>query len=61
MFSELGNLLHSDVVISDDEDNNRVERTFGDCSVRQKYSHVDLIEMIDAVDLHRGSLVSGSR
>ena len=49
------------IQISDDEDIYRVERTFGDGSVRQKYSHVDLIEMIDAVDLHRGSLVSGSR
>ncbi|KAI6645686.1 Serine--tRNA ligase, cytoplasmic [Oopsacas minuta] len=61
LFSELGNLLHPDVIISDDEENNKIERTFGDCSVRYKHSHVDLIEMIDAVDLHRGSLVSGSR
>ena len=61
LFSELGNLLHPDVVVSDNEDNNRVERTHGDSSVRHKLSHVDLIEMVDAVDLHRGSIVSGSR
>jgi seryl-tRNA synthetase len=44
---EVGNHLHDSVPVSDNEDNNRVEQTFGDCSVKQKYSHVDLIHMID--------------
>lgn len=44
---EVGNHLHESVPVDDDEDHNAVERTFGDCSFRQKYSHVDLICMID--------------
>lgn len=44
---EVGNHLHPSVPVDDDEDHNLVERTFGDCTVRQKYSHVDLICMID--------------
>lgn len=44
---EIGNLLHESVVISDDEELNKVERTFGNCQLLQKYSHVDLIHMID--------------
>ncbi|KAF4522637.1 hypothetical protein B566_EDAN011036 [Ephemera danica] len=58
---EIGNITHPSVPISDDEDNNRVERTFGDCTVRKKYSHVDLICMIDGMDGERGAVVSGGR
>lgn len=44
---EVGNHLHESVPISNDEDENKVERTFGDCVTKKKYSHVDLIHMID--------------
>lgn len=44
---EVGNHLHSSVPVDDNEDNNAVERTHGDCTARNKYSHVDLICMID--------------
>lgn len=44
---EVGNHLHESVPISNDEEENKVERTFGDCEVKKKYSHVDLIHMID--------------
>lgn len=44
---EIGNLLHESVPVDDDEDNNKVEHTFGDCTQKKKYSHVDLIVMID--------------
>lgn len=44
---EVGNHLHETVPISNDEDENKVERTFGDCEIKKKYSHVDLIHMID--------------
>jgi seryl-tRNA synthetase len=40
---EIGNILHPSVPVDDNEDNNKVERTWGDVSVRKKYSHVDLI------------------
>lgn len=44
---EVGNHLHESVPISNDEDENKVERTYGDCETKKKYSHVDLICMID--------------
>ncbi|KAF6719532.1 Serine--tRNA ligase, cytoplasmic [Oryzias melastigma] len=59
---EIGNLLHPSVPISNDEDaDNKVERTWGDCSVQKKYSHVDLVVMIDGYDGERGAVVAGSR
>jgi len=58
---ELGNILHPSVPVTDNEDFNRVERTFGDCEVKKKYSHVDLVEYIDGYDGQRGTVVSGSR
>ncbi|VVC92760.1 serine--tRNA ligase, cytoplasmic [Leptidea sinapis] len=58
---EVGNHLHDSVPVDDDEDHNAVERTFGDCTVRQKYSHVDLICMIDGMDGERGATVAGGR
>lgn len=58
---EIGNILHESVPISNDEDENRVERTFGDCSLRKKYSHVDLVTMVDGYEGDRGAAVSGSR
>lgn len=36
----IGNLLHHSVPISDNEENNQIERTFGDCNIKKQYSHV---------------------
>ncbi|KAJ8673714.1 hypothetical protein QAD02_004976 [Eretmocerus hayati] len=58
---EVGNHLHESVPVSNNEDENKVERTFGDCTQRKKYSHVDLIHMIDGMDGERGAAVSGGR
>lgn len=58
---EVGNHLHASVPVSNDEDENKVERTFGDCSARGKYSHVDLIHMIDGMNGDKGAVVSGGR
>ena len=38
-----------------------MERTYGDCEVTKKYSHVDLICMIDGMDGEKGAMVSGGR
>ena len=38
-----------------------MERTYGDCQTRKRYSHVDLMHMIDGFDGERGALVAGSR
>lgn len=43
-----------------DEDN-KVERTWGDCTVQKKYSHVDLVVMIDGFEGEKGAVVAGSR
>ena len=37
---QIGNIVHESVPISDDEENNRTERTFGDVTAKKKYSHV---------------------
>ncbi|XP_076015376.1 serine--tRNA ligase, cytoplasmic [Genypterus blacodes] len=59
---EIGNLLHPSVPISNDEDaDNKVERTWGDCTVRKTYSHVDLVVMVDGFEGERGAVVAGSR
>jgi len=65
---EIGNLLHPDVPISDNEDNNAVIRTFGDINLgkdlpadQKLLSHVDLITMIGGVDSEKGAAISGSR
>lgn len=58
---EVGNHLHSSVPVSNDEDENKVERTFGDCTKKGKYSHVDLIHMIDGMNAEKGAVVSGGR
>lgn len=58
---EVGNHLHASVPISDNEDENKVERTYGDCSLKGKYSHVDLIAMIDGMNGDKGAVVSGGR
>ncbi|XP_031825415.1 seryl-tRNA synthetase [Nomia melanderi] len=58
---EIGNILHESVPISNDEDENKVERTYGDCTQTKRYSHVDLIHMIDGLEGERGTNVSGGR
>lgn len=58
---EVGNHLHASVPISDNEDENKVERTFGDCTTKGKYSHTDLIVMIDGMNGEKGTIVSGGR
>jgi seryl-tRNA synthetase len=58
---EVGNWLHESVPVSNDEDENKVERTYGNCETKGKYSHVDLIVMIDGMNAEKGAVVSGGR
>lgn len=58
---EIGNMLHESVPVSHDEAENEVVRTFGDVDTRKKYSHVDLIHMIDGMDGERGAMAAGGR
>ena len=43
------------------KDENGIEKLHGDCVGTKKYSHVDLVVMIDGVDDTRGSVVAGGR
>lgn len=38
-----------------------MERVWGDCSCRKKYSHVDLVVMVDGYEGEKGAVVAGSR
>ncbi|KAH8871674.1 Serine--tRNA ligase, cytoplasmic [Schistosoma japonicum] len=58
---EIGNLLHPDVPISKDEEDNLIIRTFGKSDFRKPLSHVDLVVMVDGFDGERGSMVAGGR
>ncbi|VDK67910.1 unnamed protein product [Litomosoides sigmodontis] len=58
---EIGNVIHASVPVSDNEDNNRVEKTFGDIETKKKYSHIDLSVMIGGFDGDRGTSVAGGR
>lgn len=64
---KIGNLLHEDVVISNDEENNKIIRTWGDLpklKITQKLGfcyHHQVLAMIDGYDPSRGQKVSGHR
>lgn len=59
---DIGNILHESVPVSNDEDaDNKIERTNGDCSISKKYSHVDLVVMVDGFDGERGANIAGNR
>lgn len=58
---EIGNIVHDSVPVSNDEDENGQVRTSGDVTVRKRYSHVDLIHMIDGMDGERGTVTAGGR
>jgi len=60
-FKEISNFLHESVPLSNDEEENAVVAMVGDCTVKKKYSHIDLIHMIDGVDADAGTTVSGTR
>ncbi|KRX58330.1 Serine--tRNA ligase, cytoplasmic [Trichinella sp. T9] len=59
--SQIGNLVHNSVPVSENEDDNEIVRTWGELEVRKKYSQVDLGIMVDGYDSERGCSVAGSR
>ncbi|XP_076447670.1 serine--tRNA ligase, cytoplasmic-like [Babylonia areolata] len=58
---EIGNMLHDSCIVSNDEEENGIERTFGDIETKKKYCHVDLVVMVDGVDTERGAVAAGGR
>jgi len=63
LLRSVGNVLGDDVPRFKEEDHNTPIKFVGDCGpeFRQKYSHVDLIEMINGVDVERGAVTAGNR
>ncbi|XP_053096525.1 serine--tRNA ligase, cytoplasmic isoform X2 [Pangasianodon hypophthalmus] len=57
---EVQNLETLTADILSDADN-KVERTWGDCTVQKKYSHVDLVVMVDGYEGEKGAIIAGSR
>eukprot|EP00741_Cyanophora_paradoxa_P012421 tig00020610_g12000.t1 len=58
----IGNLVHESVPVSDNEDNNKVERTWGEFKPKDGlWNHVAIMQMLDAVDYERGQAVAGNR
>jgi seryl-tRNA synthetase len=60
LLNSVGNIVHADVPISNNEDNNKVVRTWGERKVLPKHHH-ELLYMIDGYDSARGVGVAGHR
>jgi len=56
----IGNIVHDSVVVSKDEANNAIIRTFGEKIIKPR-KHYELLYMIDGADLERGIEVAGHR
>lgn len=61
----VGNLVHESVVVSDNEDNNAIVRTFEtegfDPAVKGKLSHHEVLTRLDGYDPERGTKIVGHR
>ncbi|QKF93708.1 seryl-tRNA synthetase type 1 [Fadolivirus algeromassiliense] len=63
LISTLGNFLHPDVVVSDNEENNKIiyETGIPDELLSKPLNHIDLCEKLGFVDTDSGVMVSGNR
>ena len=68
ILGKIGNIVASDVVISQDEANNQVVRTWGtpstivaDGSALGKLRHHEIMQCLGIVEMERGSRVAGHR
>jgi len=59
---QCANYTHDSVPVGQDEDTTNItERTFGDCETKKRFSHVDLVVMVDGVNSEAGTQVAGNR
>eukprot|EP00698_Gefionella_okellyi_P005515 TRINITY_DN15039_c0_g1_i1.p2 TRINITY_DN15039_c0_g1~~TRINITY_DN15039_c0_g1_i1.p2 ORF type:complete len:482 (+),score=131.83 TRINITY_DN15039_c0_g1_i1:66-1511(+) len=61
-----GNYVHDSVPVDNNEDNNRIERKWGEDLMEQRkrdglLNHVDLMKRCDVMDLERGARIAGNR
>ena len=69
LLGKIGNIVHSAVPISQDEDNNKVVRTFGepkkhivaDGSELGKLRHHEIMQCLDILEMDRGTRIAGHR
>ena len=68
MLGKIGNIVHPAVVISQDEDLNKVVRTWGtkstivaDGTAMGKLRHHEIMQCLNILDQERGSRIAGSR
>jgi len=69
ILNKIGNILHPDVVVSKNEDDNKVIRTWGtvnkehivDGSAMGKLHHHEVMQCLDMVEFERGQKVAGHR
>lgn len=55
-------MVHESVPVSNNEDENKVERTFGECVQGNKtLHHHEILAMIDGYEPERGSAIAGHR
>lgn len=59
---KIGNIVHSSVPVSSDEADNRVIRTWGDCTNKSGLkNHVELMGLIGGIDTTKGAEIAGNR
>lgn len=69
LLGKIGNIVHSDVPISNNEDNNKVVRTWGepkrdlkaDGSALGKLRHHEIMQCLGMLEMERGTKVAGHR
>eukprot|EP01133_Synstelium_polycarpum_P000213 gene213-259_t len=58
----IGNIVHESVPVSNNEDDNLIERQWGECNTSPDLlHHHELLDLIDGYDIVRGTNVSGHR
>ena len=66
-YSKIGNIVHESVPIDENEDNNKIERTWGEIVHREingkpgSAHHNEVLNWIDGYDPERGQKVAGHR
>lgn len=61
ILSEMGNIVMPDVPIHNDEDFNKVLRTFGECKTGECLSHYQILDKVMGTDTDKGAAIAGSR
>eukprot|EP00298_Acanthocystis_sp_HF-20_P012042 c19696_g1_i1.p1 GENE.c19696_g1_i1~~c19696_g1_i1.p1 ORF type:complete len:480 (-),score=199.90 c19696_g1_i1:33-1472(-) len=62
LLCQIGNIVHQDVPVSNDETNNGIVRTWGERRMEDGlFNHIELMTALDFMDTGRGTNVAGNR